>query len=60
MSDEHECRDGFVSECWLCRTEALPIGVLGSTLHYNCRTCGLWWNRPLNDEERNDYTQSCN
>lgn len=31
--------------CPLCEALNDPTGELGNLVHYNCRGCGMWYNR---------------
>ena len=40
-----------ISLCPMCEFDNLPLGVLGSRLHYSCRVCGNEWSETKQAKE---------
>ena len=39
------------SLCPMCESNNLPLGVLGSEVHYSCRVCGNEWSETKQEKE---------
>lgn len=40
-----------ISLCPMCEFDNLPLGILGSRLHYSCRVCGNEWSETKQAKE---------
>ena len=39
-----------VSVCPMCQVENLPMGQIGTSIHFSCRDCGWWWSEEMENE----------